>query len=111
MNRHDGWWRDVIWALERAADYILVHGLAKGWFQNEHGSYCALGAINEVTARGYSFISEFAMYTLSQHLLSMGYKSVPEWNDHPDRTKEEVVQALRGAAKKMRDSYKVALDV
>ena len=111
MNRHDGWWRDVIWALERAADYILVHGLAKGWLQNKHGSYCALGAVTAVTARSPFFISEFAMYTLSQHLLSMGHESVPEWNDHPDRTKEEVAQALREAAKEIRDSYEVALDV
>lgn len=97
--------------LDRAADIIERNG----WWQNFYcdlGSslpkrdcaVCARGAIN-LAANGrtpdrLSKVGEAALQALERYLgISGEYPdSVADWNDHPGRTAEEVVAALRGTA-------------
>ena len=54
--------------------------------------FCALGAIN--CGEGGLMLWDTAVYKLTQMVGS----AVPEWNDAPERTKEEVVAVLREVA-------------
>lgn len=103
--------------LECAADHLDRVGLHKGAYlaREAYVDYvtadaaslpcCALGAIR-VCAGLYTTDdaywdadrnrdAERAAFALSRFL---GHQFIPRWNDAPERTKEEVVAALRGAA-------------
>lgn len=94
-------------ALMKAADLIEL----KGWCQDycavddqgepvtsrslEAARFCAFGAICKVSGSD-EVVASRATDILTEHLLGA---IVPKWNDCPERTKAEVVQALRAAAK------------
>ena len=61
----------------------------------ERPTYCALTAITTVgeNAVAYKAATHFSIY------VGMGNQSIPQWNDTPGRTKEEVLAAMRGAAR------------
>lgn len=114
MDKHE--------VLRAAADYIAENGLAKGTLYSfgdkaadEEPSACALGAIRQVT--GYDewrggLDADFKAATkhLGQYLREQGeipsyYDSIrdpstliPEWNDSPKRTAEDVILAMKKAA-------------
>lgn len=96
---------DAKQALAAAADLIEQ----KGWLQGSYGSdrigYCILGAINAVTDSWSSdegFATDMAACELLDDILERahgeGSGTVAIWNDHPGRTKDEVLQLLRHAA-------------
>ena len=58
---------------------------------------CAVGAL-KLAAGGHSMVLERTGAVLARHLGLRG-STIPEWNDKPGRTKEEVIQAMREAAK------------
>jgi hypothetical protein len=63
-------------------------------------SWCAMGAIAKVQNRpeapqAYDSASKLLAYHLSVNALGV---NIANWNDHPLRTREDVVQALRSAA-------------
>jgi hypothetical protein len=100
---------DTADVLDRAADLILQ----KGWTQEVHARdesgdsdfvtadsavcFCALGAIS--AAYG-SDPSDETGVDAQFHLRKVlpAYASIPDWNDDPVRTKDEVVAKLREAA-------------
>lgn len=117
---------DIAEILEKAADDIATNGLAQHLLQNDVGQHCAIGAIG--CALGYElrpragFIDndawedpniEDAAAALSTNLLppdhltywpgSTAWNLVVAWNNHPDRTADEVVEAMRLAAKDLRN--------
>lgn len=103
--------------LAEAADYIAEHGWTQGDYRDDAtGGVCALGAIwstrdgiltvDEDDGR-HKFLASIdvcdkALVLLSQHL-NVGPPGawgahVPNWNDQPERTAEDVILALKGAA-------------
>lgn len=88
--------------LKEAAEWLSAHSWCQNHFelynmeQNEWESKvvvaaCALGAIKQVMQSN----REGALAT--QVLLKrIGCEAIPEWNDTPGRTKDEVLAALRG---------------
>ena len=78
-------------ALLDAADYIRKHGWCQGESFGEGETVCAAGAIWSVNIDQW----EDAMWALADHI---GTPNVGDWNDKPDRTKEEVIAALEQAA-------------
>lgn len=84
--------RDV---LRKAARLIEKYGLAKGRHGSKREGFCAIGAVDAATPDGLGYSA--AMTRLYRHL---GHGvGIAEWNDTPGRTKEEVLQALRRAAR------------
>lgn len=115
---------DIAEILEKAADDIATNGLGKFLLQNAKGQHCAIGAIG--CALGYKipngvlgFIDdaawedpriEDAAGALTNSLSSYprdpwgsAWNQVVAWNNHPGRTADEVVDAMRHAAKDLRN--------
>ncbi len=95
-------WRDLV---RRAADLIEMHGLAKHTTRDADGRMCIRGALMVACGwpddRGDLYwgfaVAEArdADLAIARHV---GCQDLPYWNNVPERTKEEVVAALRAAA-------------
>lgn len=95
--------------LTRAADLIDKRGHAKRTYQSPDGALCVRGAIVKAVSLRFSFkrssltpaAATVAITALRRHV---GFLPAGEisWNDAPERTKAEVVTALRGAAEAAR---------
>jgi hypothetical protein len=81
--------------LDDAADLLERDGWVQGHLHNQDG-YCMEGALAQVcpSTHLYGLFWE-AMAVLSLHL----YSVVDRWNDDPFRTKQQVLDAFRAAAK------------
>jgi len=80
--------------LLEAADYIEQHGWCQKVYQNGLGNACIMGALLRVartTSGDGKIMSRLRKY--------LGVTSLENWNDASGRTKEQVVAALRGAAR------------
>ena len=82
--------------LNRAAELIEERGWCQHSYHGSGGTLCAEGAIFEA-------ISEFGLPRYSHHVSTwidrpFAPKSLPFWNDRPERTREEVVAKLRELA-------------
>ena len=92
---------------DKAADIVEKHGLSKGLYRDENGCYCVAGAIMAAIDGEFPryepavFPARWAEYT-DAFRWNLGIPSVTRWNDHPDRTAEEVVNALRGTCRAVR---------
>lgn len=75
----------------KAADYVEEHGHCKKVAVNQYGQVCLLGAIGK---SGYLSMSIVRNY-ISQ---ATGVKMWFDWNDAPERTPKEVINALRLAS-------------
>ena len=99
--------------LERAATLIEERGWNQGWYVNGCGGLCTTGAMfaavgmepvlgqdsnwntfNEIAFRSAQAAWDRFTAHVAQH--------APQWNDAPERTKEEVVSTLRAAAQAAR---------
>lgn len=100
--------------LERAADYLRWNGHCKGrrFMLRDDGavSACVMGVLSRFTHQGEEL--EWmgidadgwrALDALAEHLGLSNADGIVNWNDHPDRTAEEVVEALLATAKKLRN--------
>ena len=91
----DGTTSEVSECLRRAAEIIEE----RGWWQGINGigpkgQVCVLRAINVSAGdRPKTFVK--SIIRLETWLNRLG---IAKWNDHPDRTKDEVLKALREAA-------------
>jgi len=102
--------------LEKAADLIATGHLVKGMLWDEEGGYCSVGAVRAVIQPELVGVDMFplvqrAVAALYEHGLSADYKAQPppwpsgnwervvEWNNAPERTADEVIEAMRQAAK------------
>jgi len=88
----------------------------KGWCQNSLGAWyhstgdvCAVGAMYRVAPTvlgqrggGQLTLMQFAIRqaAFQQHV---GTDHIPDWNDLPGRTKDQVYDAFMGLAKKLRN--------
>lgn len=83
--------------LLKAASLLEEQGWTQHQYQDNDGKRCLMGAIAAVDTTGrkmpYSVCD-----ALRAHLKLTPKLSLSEWNDKPERTKEEVINALRGAA-------------
>lgn len=110
--------------LEEAAQLIEDTDLYKGhyapWDEDKHDyvegqSYCALGAIASViygsVSQALAGSNKILRLPAAQALETSVpapargslRASVPEWNDHVDTTKEDVIELMLTVAKKLRD--------
>ncbi len=78
--------------LREAADLLETNGWCQGAFAIGKRR-CATGAINAVVASGEEALR--AHRVVSRYV---GAPLVSTWNDHPGRTSQEVMAALRAAA-------------
>ena len=108
---------ETVAILDKAADVIERNGLHKEWYYDEDSgkppagsAVDTHGAINIATvgqpigSRGPHDITEdahAARQALRDHINSA--VSLAIWNDMPDRTAEQVITALRGAAQAERE--------
>lgn len=97
--------------LDRAADLIEERGWNQGWYVNECGGLCAVGAMYTAAGVELPVGAEFpdipdevsnavlrAFRVFGDHVKRLA----SAWNDAPGRTKEEVVSTLRAAAQAAR---------
>lgn len=85
--------------LEDAADLLEQGGWIKNAYQTSEG-YCVVGAI---AAAAVSYpLTPTAIHVIARSALgdATGVGTMM-WNDAPERTKQEVLDALRGAAKEL----------
>jgi hypothetical protein len=101
--------------LDGAADWIETYG----WIQRHFrigNQVCALGAISASQdeqvrlsdlVRGATSINGIAVRALRDQIGIPGAtiysRTITQWNDQPDRTEFEVINALRAAAKELRN--------
>lgn len=95
--------------LREAADYIREHGWCQDSLSSPSGRVCAIGAIKSVTmpdirdgwaddARHTTVVFGRFVYRRYNDVDWSGFGHVPDWNDTPGRTKEEVISALNDCA-------------
>lgn len=106
--------------LDEAANVIRRNGLHKGSFCDDgptrngndplKWACCTYGAINVASSGGHPRVTsdrgERAYYAVAKHLgLSDAVgNTLGDWNDVPERTVEEVLAALEGAARAERET-------
>src|SRR5713226_1598447 len=82
-----------------AADYIEKHGWCQYSLQDQEGRTCLEGAILKTTP--FNHASHTHLVNVLERLsLVTGIRTGWVWNDLPERTKDQVVNALREAAYK-----------
>ena len=89
-----------------AADYMEKHGFCKNTLEDDHGRVCVLGAINAVVGSKQplewaGFPAFEAHRRLSKQIVTIccnTESNLAMWNNHPKRTQEDVIAALRAAA-------------
>lgn len=88
--------------LDDAADHIERHGWWGGG-EYEPKTACAVLAISEVTKGGMTHLETCRSLAASLSLKigedDYGVAELVFWNDAPERTKQEVLDAFRAAAK------------
>lgn len=98
--------------LERAADgfesgrYGWVQCVAR--YRNMNGqvtAYCSVGALNHEAGLYEDHNLPRLPYALADLALQRAtdYDYTPGWNDHPLRTKDEVIDKMKEAAKELRN--------
>lgn len=105
--------RTVADILYGAADLIEKNGWVQGSLWSNNG-FCALGAIQITTAgRLPSRLYLETVTYLVKHMRANGYLNLPglpgaieAWNDAPERSKFEVLELLRQAAKEWKNEHK-----
>ncbi len=80
----------VVARLQRARSLV-----ERGWCQYQGddglGNVCASTALNRATNRNQSFSTDHARFAL---VSAIEWENIPAWNDHPGRTKAEVLEAF-----------------
>jgi len=88
-----------------AAEYIGEHGWLQGELSNSDGNVCAIGAINRVAESDTVADTYNAIEALWKYLKLPDYGSglhpVARWNDEPGRSAEDVILAMKCAAKEV----------
>jgi hypothetical protein len=106
------WRQDLL----EAANLLATHGMCKRYREDSLGSMCVHGAVAKAATGHVAFDSDRtieAMTHLSHYLVRQGQIPDPEfyvprkrywcahWNNQPERTTEEVIAALSGAAREV----------
>lgn len=85
-------------ALLDAADYMEAHGHCKDKSTDWMGRVCLIGAITRVVFRDQAIDQALHMATRNRLEAYLGYRLITIWNNAPERTADEAIAALRGAA-------------
>lgn len=105
---------EVADVLEKAADYIHIHGHYKGYYAKDE-TVCTEGAIFYATgtslenlqrnAKGALCVHSLAypVFTKLVEYLGLDVDYITMWNDAPERTQEEVEDTLKNCAKELRN--------
>lgn len=104
--------------LEQAADLVETVGWTQGsYLRTDHGDgtavgYCTMGACRQVLRIPEDDIVmgfRTPAYVAAIHALikQVNDPNIIGWNDTPDRTRDEVIEALRLAAKDLRNEASV----
>lgn len=93
---------DTRQVLMRAADYIEQHGWQQHSFGTRNGPVCMIGACNTVVT-GYPWqpwSEDGNRAAISATIVLADYMrgNVPDWNDEPGRTQDQVTRKLREVA-------------
>ena len=95
--------------LELAAARV-EQGWCQGKMEDGEGGVCLIGGLHAVSAsvrtckqvRTGLFVSAMHVRNMAVHQ-AIDFNSMPHWNDRPERTKEDVVLALKQAAELVRN--------
>lgn len=92
--------------LERTADYIEQHGHTKGVLENSDGAVCAVGAVLKAVGCNVNVyqpvVRAVELYIAPPNVSFSAWRNVVVWNNAPERSPQEVIDAFRGAAKQQR---------
>ena len=87
----------TVWMLNTAARIIETCG----WCQHENGSqtgpYCLMDAIRAAAPNSQTG-QLVACHVANQIAIQLNHFPLGSWNDHPDRTKTEVIDLLKTCA-------------
>lgn len=96
--------------VENAIERINTDGWTQRNFHDGGGAHCAIGALGDLAVSAWQYRSvRHAVLTWERELMDlMGidpdvWPTIPTWNDAEGRTKDEVLDALMTAAKKLRE--------
>lgn len=91
--------------IDAVHDWLLEHGWGQHFaYNDETGKYCILGAINNAVGHEGNTCVEARIEVDRALRDALGHNhGLVFWNDHPDRTEDEVFDLLRTAAKELRD--------
>ena len=78
-----------------AADLLEKYGWCQGSYHNRQHQFCMVGA---VWAAAKTEVLNTAVKEASNHLIEITGPDITGWNDRPERTREEIIAALRKAA-------------
>lgn len=84
-------YRQVIAVLRRAEAKLKKYGWVQGEYGSMMGGYCASAAINESTQ---DTELRWVARSFLRHNAAPSWPSIIKWNDAPERTEEEVIQAF-----------------
>ncbi len=85
--------------LYKAIDILHERGWTQDVYENAEGNVCSLGAIDSARMDLDLSTSESGADDPIEALEEIiGYQDVPEWNDAPERTFEDVLLAFKTAA-------------
>lgn len=94
--------------LEDAIDVLQTHGWIQGKSGSRHDGFCAIGAVYQAVAQDvHGNVSD---KDATAALVALGLLDIPHtsgrlkhpiavWNDAPDRTAEDVILAMKKAAR------------
>ena len=91
-------WRAILLS---AADFLECHRWIQANFADGTGGYCVRGAIYSASGYDGSMSNNRSIYLMARAKFTkfLGIEDCHDWNDAPGRTKEEVITALRAAAR------------
>ncbi|MFF2383733.1 hypothetical protein [Streptomyces sp. NPDC058108] len=81
--------------------HLIEQGWARGTYRTVSGRVCLQGAQRLLFALGYGDhdTANQAAHRIQDVLTGRGIRQpYPEWNDHPDRTRAEILTLIRSAA-------------
>lgn len=99
-SKLEQWRQDLL----HAAEFLEIYGWCQGRMGDLSGRVCAYGAIKEASGSDYfreplyKFATHLGLLYRAGDIRSMAGE-VARWNDVPTRTKQEVLNALREAAR------------
>lgn len=98
--------KNVAETLEEAADLIQVYGHQKGQVGDREIGYCVTGAICSVGGHDGLASDFFAKWVVANGLTSgAGFLSGVKFNNAPETTSDDVIDAMKHAAKDWRAEH------
>lgn len=110
--------------VEDTIDELVENGWCQGMYNDSEGRYCTIGAFRNVAFQSemaflqrQGLLAQFAKKLDAPYVERIGqnddgsfvvkkFRSIADWNDNSDQTKEKVVDALTKVAKDLRNEGK-----